>query len=260
LVSLSLSLFLSFSLSLFLSFSLSLFLSLVGEQEENDRKLAAPAGKGNGFPKGPHYNLNLIAYPKSAAEKDVTRNVNGKGHRIFVPSTGKAKINLLNSDEDPKCSPGAFEVINYFAAKGDAAEFCLPDPFPEDTEGETAVYAVYARALGKPGGSSTITTGACAEDADGNEYCAMGATVSLKRLKGKSTATDVSQELLTLCYEGTGYGLFDDIDFTGDGKGEEETSWFWDYENDDLKLAQLRFYYIGQESEIKGVIKGNACS
>jgi hypothetical protein len=174
--------------------------------------------------------------------------VNGNGHRIFVPSTGKATINLLNADVDAECS-GGFQVIDYFAAskgKDTAAEFCLPDPFPGDTD--SAVYAVYARALGKPGGSSDMMT--CADN--GIEVYCNTNTVALGRKKGKSTAFDVSQELLTVCADGTVYGLFDDID-------EEDTSYFWEYDNNGLKIAQLRFYYIGEESDIVAANKGGSC-
>ena len=97
---------------------------------------------------------------------------------------------------------------------------------------------MYARALGKPGGSAVATT--CFTDAAGDEWCSTE-NVVLIRGTGKSSFTNVSKELLTLCLDTDGdgdcdvrVGLFDDL--TND--------YFWSYDNSGLKLAQLRFYPI----------------
>ena len=94
----------------------------------------------NGAPSGAHYNLNIIGVPKEKTA-DMT---NGKGHRIFVPLTGHTKIWL---------SEGPYEVLDANGTDG-SASFQLPNPDP-DNLGITE-YSVYARALGKPGGTSTI--------------------------------------------------------------------------------------------------------
>jgi hypothetical protein len=100
-------------------------------------------------------------------------------------------------------------------------------------------YSVYARALGKPGGSSRMTS--CLDDA-GTTYCSTESVV-LIRNKGKSTFSNVSKELLTICVDTSvpsdgvcdqRVGLFDD---SGD-------DYWWSYDNDGLRLAQLRFYPI----------------
>src|SRR3989338_8701445 len=148
------------------------------------------------------------------------------GHRIFVPLVGNCKINL---------SMGDFQVLDGNCTDGPSA-FQLPDPDPEN-DGVTA-YSVYARALGKPGGSAVATT--CYTDAGGDEWCSTE-NVVLVRGTGKSSFKNVSKELLTLCLDtdndnicDTRVGLFD----------ESTNDYFWSYNNDGLKLAQLRFYEI----------------
>jgi hypothetical protein len=187
-----------------------------------DTASATSIATGNGAPSGPHYNLNLIGVPKGKTA-DMTGN---KGHRIFVPLFGNCKINL---------SIGDFQVLDANCTDGPSA-FQLPNPDP-DNDGITA-YSVYARALGKPGGSAVATT--CLTDAAGDEFCSTE-NVVLVRSTGKSTFANVSKELLTLCLDTDAdgdcdirVGLFDDA--TAD--------YFWSYDNTGLKLAQLRFYEI----------------
>jgi hypothetical protein len=176
---------------------------------------------GNGFPSGPHYNLNLIG-----VSKEKTADMDGNnGHRIFVNLWGNTKINL---------SEGDFQVLDANGTDGTAA-FQLPNPDP-DNDGVTE-YSVYARALGGPGGSSTTTT--CAYDADGTQWCSSQHLV-LVRSTGKSWAKNVSKELLYIYadLDGNGqderYPLFDDA----------LQDYYWSYDNNGLKLAQLRFYEI----------------
>lgn len=183
---------------------------------------AASALTGNGAPSGPHYNLNLIGVPKNKSAS-MTGN---DGHRIFVPLTGKTKIEL---------SEGDFQVLDANATDGVGA-FQLPNPDP-DGDGVTT-YSVWARALGKPGGSSTTTT--CATDpTTGDLYCSVESMV-LVRESGKQKFTNVSKDLLY---------IYADLD--GDGTVERYslfdsalTDYFWQYDNQGLKLAQLRFYEI----------------
>jgi hypothetical protein len=170
---------------------------------------------------GAHFNLNIIGVPKGKSA-DMTGS---DGRRIFVALTGKTTINL---------SQGDFQVLDANGTDGTAA-FQLPNPDP-DGDGTTS-YSVYARALGKPGGSSTTTT--CFTDATGETYCSVYSMV-LVRNKGGSTFTNVSQDL-----------LYAYVDTDGDGKLERYSlfsdplaSYFWSYDNAGLKLAQLRFYEI----------------
>ena len=179
---------------------------------------------GNGAPSGSHYTLNLIGMPRGKTA-DMTNN----GRRIFVSLEGRTRINL---------SEGAFQVLDANGTDGTAG-FQLPSPDPEN-DGVTE-YSVYARALGKPGGSSTTTT--CATDvATGEEYCSIYSMVMVRE-GGKSSFTNVSRELLY---------VFADLD--GDGTVERYPlfddalqDYFWQYDNSGLKLVQLRFYPVSTD-------------
>lgn len=182
--------------------------------------VTASAGTGNGAPSGPHYNLNIIG-----VSKDKTADMKGNsGHRIFVKLEGKSKILLAEGD--------TFAVLDANGTDSDGAKFQLPNPDP-DNDGVTE-YSVWARALGKPGGSSTTTT--CAYDPVAKEVVCSTYSMVLVRKKGKSSFRNVSKELLYIYVDlGAGvkrYPLFDDA----------LQDYFWDYDNNGLKLAQLRFY------------------
>ncbi len=186
--------------------------------------------KGNDAPSGPHYNLNLIGVPK---DKTALMDDNN-GHRIFVKLEGNTKIYLAEGDD--------FAVLDANGTDGNGARFQLPNPDPEN-DGIT-VYSVYARALGKPGGSGRITPCATSAGDDGIlgtaddvEVCSVTALV-LERGKGKSGFQNVSK-----------YLLYVNVDLDGDGQTERynlfnETlqDYLWDYDNRGLKLVQLRFY------------------
>lgn len=184
--------------------------------------MPAAAQTGNGTPSGAHYNLNIIGVPKNKSA-DMTNN---NGHRIFVSLWTNTKI-LLYEGED-------YQVLDANGTNGSAA-FQLPNPDP-DNDGVTK-YSVWARALGKPGGSSTTTT--CAYDELDQLWCSIYSMV-LVRDKGKSWFDNVSKELLYIY-----------VDLNGDGTAERYPlfdkalqDYFWDYDNNGLKLAQLRFYEI----------------
>lgn len=181
---------------------------------------AGSALAGNGSPKGKHFNLNLIGVsnPKSATLDD------SNGRRIFVPLRGNCKINLTEGD---------FGVIDGNCTDGDSG-FQLPNPDP--TNSGTTTYSVFIRALGKPGGSSTTTT--CATDpTDGETVCSV-TNVTIERRRGKSTFTNVSKDLLYIYADYDGDGDLDRVPLFG----SELQDYYWNYDNDGLRLAQLRFY------------------
>jgi hypothetical protein len=177
---------------------------------------------GNGAPSGAHYNLNIIGVPKGKSAS-MTSNL---GHRIFVPLGGKTKILL---------SEGEFQVLDANGTDG-SASFQLPSP-DADGDGVTS-YSVFARALGKPGGSARIVT--CATDPLTLEEVCSTLSYLAVRESGKARFTNVSNELLFIYadLDGDGtderYSLFDD----------RLQDYFWEYDNTGLKLLQLRFYEI----------------
>lgn len=105
---------------------------------------------------------------------------------------------------------------------------------------------MYARALGQPGHDARLSTCAMSAGLDGilgtaddEEVCSME-TLTLSRQTGKSKFMDVSKQLLYVYVDLNGdsiverYPLFSDV----------LQDYFWNYDNNGLKIVQLRFYEI----------------
>lgn len=175
---------------------------------------------GNGAVSGSHYSLNIIGVPKGKTA-DMTGNM---GHRIFVNSFGTTKI-MLNEGAE-------FQVLDANGTDG-IAKFQLPNPDPANTG--TTKYSVFARAVGTPGGTASMST--CATDPlTGMVVCSNLTYVAVKGTKFQN----VSAELLY---------IYADLD--GDGVAERYPlfdsrlqDYFWNYDNAGLKVLQLRFYQV----------------
>ena len=191
---------------------------------------AAQNGDGNGAPSGAHYSLNIIGVPKSkSANPDWA-----SGHVIFVSLGSKdvmvsTKIMLSQSAE-----AGVFEVLDKNGTDGQAS-FSLPAP---------GTYTVWARALGKPGGQAKITT--CATDialATAGDICSTQNEVFV-RDKGKSSFRNVTDALTTIILD----PVADSVAVTACGGTTVSLfnpcliGYFWQYDNNGLKLLQVRFY------------------
>lgn len=196
---------------------------MLPEPDSDDTTLTALArnSTGNGAPSGAHYTLNIIG-----KSHDLTADMTGNnGHRIFVDLNGNTRIQLREGPD--------FQVVDANGTDG-RASFELPNPDPEN-DGVTA-YSVYARALGTPGGSSTTTT--CAIDPlSGEEYCSTESMV-LVRSRGGSKFQNVSRELLYMYVDLDGDGVTERYPLFSD----ELEDYAWSYDNNGLRLAQLRFY------------------
>jgi hypothetical protein len=185
---------------------------------------------GNGGPSGAHYNLNIIGVDKSKTA-DMTGN---NGGRMFVALWGSTKINLTEGD---------YKVLDANGTDGTAA-FQLPDP--DNGQGQLA-YSVWVRALGKPNGKASMTT--CFTEYETNTtWCNAGEMiVSLSRTQGGQKFVDVSRQLLQVCADINTDPTITDLDlvplFSPLG-----TDYFWQYDNQGLKLAQMRFYPISTTS------------
>jgi hypothetical protein len=210
----------------------------------------ATATTGNGAPSGAHYTLNIIGVPKDKSPNFT----GGDGHRIFVDlgKTGTAANTRINLTE------GDFGVLDANGTDGVAA-FRLPNPDP-DGDGTTS-YSVYVRALGKPGGKATMQS--CYDDATGT-WCAVDFVggvepVTIQRSKGGvAKFQNVSKDLLFVDYCATWaagtdgvLGTTDDVCTTVNQIAlfsNNLLSYFWSYDNEGLKLAQLRFYEVPTET------------
>lgn len=179
---------------------------------------------GNGAPSGPHYDLNIHGVAQGGSA-----STGSNGHDIFVPLQGKCTISL---------SPGSFQVLDPNCLDGNAA-FQLPNPVASTTTTTTitTTYSVWVRALAKPGGSSSTT--ACAIDLTGALVCSTAQYVTVEtRSNGKSVFSNVTGNLLFIsqCVNGqlTRTPLF----------SSTLQNYFWSYDNNGLKLLQLRFYQL----------------
>ncbi len=213
------------------------------------------AGGGNNAPSGPHFNLNLIGIKDDHQKNMVDCD---SGHRIFVklgqpkgksalPST--TNINLVSCEAvtgDPECMD--FAVLDCDGTDGDAT-FMLPNPDPGMER--CTRYSVWMRPLGSPKGDPSFKMTTCATEClewTGDVCTSLGDLVcsteyvEMTRTKGQMRFQDVSLELLTMCvwvyntttleWELQRHYLFDDM----------FVNYFWKYENNGVKLAQLRFY------------------
>jgi hypothetical protein len=193
-----------------------------GEPLTDDEEAVPPVYlTGNGAPSGSHYTLNIIGVPKNKTASLTGNN----GSRIFVPASGSTKINL---------SEGAFQVLDANGTDGSAA-FQLPNPDP-DNDG-TTTYSVFARALGKPGGSSKTTT--CATDSTGETWCSVYSAVAVREA-GRTRFTNVSRELLYVYADLNGDGTVERYNLFNDALQD----YYWQYDNSGLRLLQLRFYQV----------------
>jgi hypothetical protein len=210
----------------------------------------ALAGGGNNAPSGPHYNLNIIGVSNPKTQP----LTGGDRHTIFV-ALGKNESVPSNIYLTPGpfavCDGNAFDAAydcsgNQIAGNASGAVFQLPcdTNVPTDTgcNGGTAManYTVWARALGTPNGTATITT--CATAPDLTFVCSSGNKV-LARSKGHQTFTNVTKVLTTMqnvCFLQNGTTVCESVSLFAAGFQD----FLWQYDNNGLKLAQVRFYLV----------------
>lgn len=209
------------------------------------------AGGGNGAPSGTHYNLNIIG-----VDKGKTAPLTGSDrHTIFVGLGSKDS----KASTDIWLTPGDFAVCDgngfdpAFRCDGtqigrglNGAVFQLPcntnvtaDITCADGV-DTASYSIWGRAVGTPGGAATITT--CAYDDTNTRVCSTDTTLNVfsRGSGGKSTFQNVTQALTTLygCFDVSGSTVCETVPlFSG-----PLTDFLWQYDNNGLRVAQLRFY------------------
>lgn len=232
---------------------------------------------------GSHFTLNIIGVqnPKTADMDSDT----GKGSTIFVDFRGKSKIGLVESGsvDAPEVAADEFAVLDKNGTDSDGALFALPDPdldpYVVGDKGEAdtiSAYSIYVRPLGKPFGQATITT--CADVVDSgleafleagdtkvlNALCdAFGGYASIEQVgtditfrdKGKTSFTNVTAELTTMVLaveiwadDGAGGYVYVETVYARvpifDPLLENE---YWEYDNDGLKLLQVRIYPWGTD-------------
>jgi hypothetical protein len=211
---------------------------------------------GNGAPSGSHYNLNIIGVPKDKT----AALTNNDGHRIFVELVGGnkaggptginggdfsqiSKVNTILLTHDPLNE--SFQVLDANATDKDGALFQLPATV-------STTWTVWARALGKPGGKADMTTCATVNvtvvdpvtgvaTTTAEVLCSLDTTLSLVRTKN-AKFQDVTDELLFVTLSTTQMGLTTCTTTTVALFDACLQNYFWNYDNNGLKLLQLRFY------------------
>jgi hypothetical protein len=229
------------------------------------------AGKdlnGNGFPTGRHYNLNIIGVPM---DKEVPTMTGSNRHTIFVPLNSgedvdrQVKIKYVTDPADPD----NFRVLDGNATDDDLAIIQVPYEYCDDLNAgcyDLLSFEVYARALGKPGPTTgAVVTAECeytlsVVDPDGTEGLTCEDTLVLGSFEARRPGKKPITQDITKIFRATGC-----LDLGGEvwcDTGDLEfrniwifnipflESYMWDYDNNGLKLLQVRFYettsgYIG---------------
>ncbi len=174
-------------------------------------------------------------------------------HTIFVALGSKNSAAVISKIY---LTPGDFQVCdgNAFDAAYDCAGtqvqsqgavFQLPcnTNVPADITcavGTTsASYTVWDRALGKPGGSTTVTTCATIDPTTGEVLCSTENTLDVfTRKSGKQTFTNVTNELTSAMVSLDGGLTYQRVALFSGGLQD----FYWQYANKGLRLLQLRFY------------------
>lgn len=213
----------------------------------------AQVGKGLN---GPHYNLNIIGVPKDKQVPDMTGS---NRHTIFVPLQSgddvsrKIKIYFERNMEDPT----KFRVKNGNATDDNEATILVPWEFCDDPVAGCAnliSYNVYAVGLGKPNGyaivSAECTFSEELVDKDDCTDALLMGSFEVRRTNGgknkpqRKDITDVFRATGCLDVDDSGMCDTGDIAFSDIWifNIEELLSYMWDYDNNGLKLMQVRFY------------------
>jgi uncharacterized lipoprotein NlpE involved in copper resistance len=177
--------------------------------------------------KGEHYNLNIIGVKVSDQIKEVGDSM---GHTMFVKLNGKTRI-MMTQD-----AGGIFEVVDRNGLDGLTRFNIAPGH-----------YNVYARALGKPNGNVHIQANGTFNDSVNGETLVMLGYVDITRSTGKPQSLNINSlfyvdvsvctaSLDGVCIEMTTYNDTWVFDIP------ELLSYYWDYDNNELKLLQVRFY------------------
>jgi len=190
---------------------------------------------------GPHYNLNIIGVPhdKTAPMDNPDR------HTLFVPLQSgsdvsrQVKIFYVPGDD--------FAVIDGNCTDDNVCTIMVPsNPGFADP-----CYSVYAVGLGKPNGVAVVNA-TCAFDAPlaGGGTCTDALLLSNITLKRTNDGSNKPKRVdITDMFRATGCLDLDangtcDLQFTNVWifNIPQLLDYFWDYDNNGLKLMQLRFY------------------
>ena len=201
---------------------------------------------------GAHWNLNIIGVPR---DKTVPSMTNSSRHVIFVPLQSGSDLAVPRQVKIYYVRGEEFKVLDGNATDDNEATIQVPYEFCDDlTQGceELLSFDVYAVGLGKPKGGA-IVQAECTYDVDvapPDSTCTdtllMG-SFDINRTKGKPNPENITDVFRASgCLDING----DDACNTGDLQFSniwifnipQLVEYFWDYDNNGLKVMQLRFY------------------
>ena len=207
----------------------------------------AQVGKGLS---GAHWNLNIIGVPKDKAVPSMT---DSNRHVIFVPLQSGGDVNRQVKIYFERGD--SFKVIDGNATDDNEAIIQVPYEFCADlTQGceELLSFDVYAVGLGKPFNGAiveaecTYSMDLAPSDATCTDTLLMG-SFEVNRQKGKPqpvNITDVFRASGCLDISGDGECNAGDLEFSNLWifNIPQLVDYWWDYDNNGLKLMQVRFY------------------
>ncbi len=196
--------------------------------------LAGKDGKGNGFPSGPHYNLNIIA-KKPNWQFNASEDGN---NTIFVRLDNKSQIIMTPSKHEE------FKVTDPDAVHKEKGKYDAEFEIPWNQSLRYPAYDVYVRARGKPGGHVNISAGVI-NLTDNTTWLTLGTVPMLSHTKGKGKPKPGTQCINDIFYvpvtnesgNTSIYWIFDHPEYD-----PELFEYFWNYDNHGCKLLQVRFY------------------
>lgn len=220
----------------------------------------ALAQNNNPCPGDKEYQVNIIGVPK-----DKTADMEGNsGHRIFVPLQSGGDVQrqvkiYMTGDTDPdtaglQCGPN-FQVLDANATNDNEATLLVPcEPIEVGDPG--VCFSVYATGLGTPGGNAKVDVvcefdDTVVLDPVTEDLCATGEVdFDIWRGNGKPV-----REEITEVFRASGCIDADTTDLLACGDAEEDIIfsnvwifnveqllyYFWDYDNNGLKVMQVRF-------------------
>ncbi len=212
---------------------------------------SAFAQNSNPCPGKKEYQFNIIGVPKSKSP-DMTNN---NGARIFVDLSGPSTINFtgdtdFNSSNGLQCG-NQFKIVDANATGGGAATVLVPCTNVNSSSTTTGIcFDAFATTLGGPG-TATVDV-VCTFDGTvvasiDQGSCLLGtADIPLERKSGMPVQTDVTKFFRASgCFDANASGTCDAGEKTFKNVWifnlEALQSYFWVYDNNGLRVTQIRF-------------------
>lgn len=200
----------------------------------------ALAGKGNDFPSGPHYELGLIGRPN---DYNGSGTDNSNRHNVFIPLDTSGYVDGR---------------VQLYMQQGE--QFLVVDGDATDGRGTFQIgpgyYAVFARALGKPGGNIKFDayftfwydeTNGVLSDAIwlGNVDLTRGIQKDGQWVGTKPQTKEISK---LFYYTGDVTTVSGTTPYTNEWVFDipEFYEYWWDIDNNGLKRLEVRFYPVAE--------------